>query len=135
MDERERVRRAIEGPVGEAVRLLNESPTADVQTRLTILINGWGRGLAAGLEELAVAVRDLRRSPATDAEISSSEPDAQPSSAGSSPASEKSEHREAQELSEADEGQLRAQAERSREATAALREEASSDRDDAPSEA
>jgi len=40
---RERVQQAIAGPVGESERLLNDLPTADAETKLSILVNGWGR--------------------------------------------------------------------------------------------
>ena len=59
MAERERVREAIQTPVDEAVKLLDASPNADEHVRLQMLINGWGRGIAAGLEELAIAIGDL----------------------------------------------------------------------------
>jgi hypothetical protein len=58
---RERIRQAIEAPVGEAEKLLNELKDADGETRLSILISGWSRGLAAALEELAIAVDELRQ--------------------------------------------------------------------------
>ena len=61
MAERERVQKAIEAPVEEASKLLAESSESDVETRLAMRIDGWGRGLAAGLEELAIAVAELRR--------------------------------------------------------------------------
>jgi hypothetical protein len=124
MDQRERVRRAVEAPVGEAAKLLDASPNADAHTRLTILIDGWGRGLAAGLEELAVAVRELERSSATDREISTDEPGGEPSRGAASPEGEQRGRGEARDLSEAGEEQLREEAQRSREETAALREEA-----------
>jgi hypothetical protein len=66
MAERERVKTAIEAPVAEAAKLLDESRGSDVETRLAMLIDGWGRGLAAGLEELAIAVGDLRGAPGVD---------------------------------------------------------------------
>jgi hypothetical protein len=50
MPERERVQQAVEGSVAEAMKLLDEARGADTETRLMILINGWGRGLSAGLE-------------------------------------------------------------------------------------
>ena len=62
MAERERVQKAIEAPVEEAAKLLAEASEADAETRLAMRIDGWGRGLAAGLEELAIAVEELRRS-------------------------------------------------------------------------
>jgi len=66
MAERERVKKAIEAPVDEAVKLLSESSAADVETRLALRIDGWGRGLAAGLEELAIAIGELRRARSAD---------------------------------------------------------------------
>jgi len=65
--ERERVKKAIEAPVAEAAKLLEESRGADAETRLAMRIDGWGRGLAAGLEELAVSLAELRRSAAPEA--------------------------------------------------------------------
>jgi hypothetical protein len=56
---RERIRLAIEAPVRESEKLLNELIDASEQTKLSILLSGWGRGLAAGLEELALAVDEL----------------------------------------------------------------------------
>jgi hypothetical protein len=47
---RERVQQAIAGPVGESERLLNDLPSADAETKLSILVSGWGRGLSAALE-------------------------------------------------------------------------------------
>ena len=57
---RERVQQAIAGPVGESERLLNDLPTADAETKLSILVSGWGRGLSAALEELAIAIDTCR---------------------------------------------------------------------------
>lgn len=68
MAERERVKRAIEAPVADAAKLLEESRAADAETRLAMLIDGWGRGLAAGLEELAIAMTDLHRARSDEAE-------------------------------------------------------------------
>ena len=61
MGARERVRAAIEAPTAEAAKLLNELQHADEGERLTILINGWCRGLAAALEELALSIDTLER--------------------------------------------------------------------------
>jgi hypothetical protein len=58
---RERIRQAIEAPVEEAEKLLNDLKDADSETRLTILISGWSRGLASALEELAIAVDELHQ--------------------------------------------------------------------------
>jgi hypothetical protein len=57
---RERVRHAIKGPVEESHKLLDEAPNADVETKVSILVNGWFRGISAALEELAIAIDDLR---------------------------------------------------------------------------
>src|SRR5207247_9473705 len=61
MGQRKRVQRAIEAPVSEADKLLADLQNADSETRMSILISGWGRGLAAGLEELAIAVDELQQ--------------------------------------------------------------------------
>ena len=110
------MQKAIEAPVAEAAKLREESRGAAVETRLAMLIDGWGRGLAAGLEELAVSVAELRRVRAPE------EPAAPPATrpvpvAGDEAEPERHEH-EAR-----DEEELRAEAARSREATAALREQ------------
>ncbi|HST14684.1 MAG TPA: hypothetical protein VLJ44_07530 [Gaiellaceae bacterium] len=116
MPERERVQKAIEAPVAEATKLLEESGGADLETRLAMRIDGWGRGLAAGLEELAIAVAELRRSAAPDgpSPTTATRP---PTVAGDEGEVEQAEH------DARSEDDLRAEAARSREATAALREE------------
>lgn len=129
MFERERVRKAVERPVADAVKLLDEAQTADTETRLMMLINGWGRGLAAGLEELALAVDELRRPGSTELSPNAADEDVTleprdvPSAAEPNASAEPVDE-------EIDEEQLRARAAESRAATAALREEASSVRDD-----
>jgi hypothetical protein len=123
MSERERVRRAIEGPVEEAVRLVDGSPGADVETRLSMLINGWGRGLAAGLEELAIAVGDLRHQ-AQEAEPELAAARQRPPAQSAQPEQQEPERDEDRS---ADEEELRERAVRSRQETAELREEASSE--------
>jgi hypothetical protein len=115
---RQRIQRAIEAPVGEAEKLLNELQDADSETRLSILISGWSRGLAAALEELAIAVDELQHS-GPSAET------------GTPPVDEEavSEHAPAEEqaadadLEEAGDERLLEEARRSREETAELREE------------
>src|SRR5438046_1018307 len=57
---RERIHEELEAPVEDAERLLSELTSADSETKLSILISGWGRALAAALEELAVAIDELR---------------------------------------------------------------------------
>ncbi len=126
MSERERVKSAIEGPVEEATKILDQSAGADVETRLSILINGWGRGIAAGLEELAIAVSDLRRGrEALEPEPAAREPHADAAAAdqpeGDARAADEP-RRAAEDMDE-----LRHEAAQSREATKALRDEASRD--------
>jgi hypothetical protein len=55
-----RVQRAIEGPTAEAQKLLAETPNSDDHERLSVLVNGWFRGLAAALEELAIELDAIR---------------------------------------------------------------------------
>jgi hypothetical protein len=57
---RERVQRAIESPVAEAERVLAEAPHAKPHERLSILMNGWFRGIAGALDELAIELESLR---------------------------------------------------------------------------
>ena len=118
MPERERVRKAIEAPVAEAAKLLEESSGADVETRLAMLVDGWGRGLAAGLEELAIAVGELRR--ATAPEEPSAPPEVNPTPVAEDGAAAAPDRPEPEAR---DEEELRAEAARSREATNALRAE------------
>jgi hypothetical protein len=61
MGVRERVVGAIGEPVNEAEKLLAEAQHADEHTRLTILMTGWFRGIAAALEEIAVELDEQRR--------------------------------------------------------------------------
>ncbi len=118
---RERVRLAIEAPVEEAEKLLNELKDADSETRLSILISGWSRGLASALEELAIAVDELQQpglrarvepSPATAAEEAVSE-----QAATEEPAMHA-------DLEEAGDERFIDEASRSREETAGLRKQA-----------
>jgi hypothetical protein len=124
MSERERVQRAVEGPVAEAMKLLDEARGADTETRLMILINGWGRGLSAGLEELALAIEGLRRAEAPEPmphRTRDEPPPEQPEAPESADAPDESNEERP------DEERLRARAADSRQATASLREEASSE--------
>jgi hypothetical protein len=119
MGQRERVQQAIEAPVNEADKLLGELESADTETRLSILISGWGRGLAAGLEELALAVDDLHQQP-------SAAPMPTPTTPTPNLASRPTptEDRSGQsDLGGAGEEQLADEARRSREATAEMRKE------------
>jgi len=113
---RERVQQAIAGPVGESERLLNDLPTADAETKLSILVSGWGRGLSAALEELAIAIDDLQGHRTTET------PAATPPSGQAEETS--SEPGERTDLTNADEAQLIDEARKSREETADAREKA-----------
>jgi hypothetical protein len=116
---RERVRDAIQASVDAAEQELRELQDADTETRLTVLIDGWARGLAAALEELAIAVDELeRREAATTARA---EEDAAPSV--DAPSREPDERPEDLDLAGADEDRLAEEARRSRAATAELQEE------------
>jgi len=118
MGVRERVRDAIQAPVDTAERELRDLQEADAETRLTVLIDGWARGLAAALEELAVAVDELeRRRPAT------STPEGSAAPAADEPPSEPDETRDEVDLRGASEEGLVDEARRSRAATAELRNE------------
>ena len=121
--EGERVRRAIEQQVSEAVRLLDQAQGADNETRLMMLINGWGRGLAAGLEELALEVESLRTNPSGPTPSATLDKPGTRSSEAAVPA----EQSDGPIRPDADEESLRARAAESREATAALRDESSSE--------
>jgi len=60
MGVRERVQRAIEGPVADAAKLVDEAVHADDHTKLSLQLNGWFRGISAAIEELAVELEVLR---------------------------------------------------------------------------
>ena len=114
---RERIRQAIEAPVGEAEKLLSELKDADGETRLSILISGWSRGLAGALEELAIAVDELRR----QVEREPAEPSPPPAAEGGSTKPAAAEEQAAP--TEVDDEHLDDEARRSREQTAELQEE------------
>ena len=118
MAEHERVKKAIEAPVDEATKLLDESRDAELETRLAMRIDGWGRGLAAGLEELAVAIGELRRASSPD-EPGAPAPTSRPLPADDDAEAPREEHEPRTE------DELRADAARSREQTAELRDESS----------
>jgi hypothetical protein len=115
---RERIRQAIEAPVGEAEKLLSELQDADAETRLSILISGWGRGLAGALEELAIAVDELRR----EADREPAEP-SPPPAVEEPAASEQTATEEQAADTDLDDEHLRDEARRSREDTAELQKE------------
>jgi hypothetical protein len=120
MGQHERVRRAIEGPVREAEKLLAELTNPSSETKLSILISGWGRGLAAALEELAIAIDQLQH------ERSGAPPATPPPAAApeQAPPQAASEEESAQlDLRDASEERLLAEAKRSREQTAEVEKE------------
>jgi hypothetical protein len=118
MGVRERVQEAIQAPVEAAAQELRELQDADVETRLTLLIDGWARGLAAALEELAVAIDDLeRRRPVPSAAEQPAVP------AVEEPARDVGDRPEELDLEGAGEDRLIDEARRSRAATAELRKE------------
>jgi hypothetical protein len=113
---RERVQQAIAGPVGESERLLNDLTTADAETKLSILVSGWGRGLSAALEELAIAIDDLQGQRIIETPAAAP-PSRQAEETSSEPA-------ERTDLTNADEAQMIDEARKSREESADAREEA-----------
>jgi hypothetical protein len=117
---RERIRQAIEAPVGEAEKLLNELKDADSETRLSILISGWSRGLAAALEELAITVDELRQ-PGPRATAETSSPGVAEEAVSEQAATE--EETAHADLAEAGDERLLDEARRSREQTAELQKE------------
>lgn len=121
---RERIRQAIQEPVNESEKLLDELQDADRETKLSILISGWGRGLAAGLEELAIAI-DEQPQPATVAS-DSPRPKPTPDEVRTGDPEERGEA--SADLAHADEEQLFQEAEQSREKTAEVRKQTESAR-------
>ena len=119
MGQRERVRRAVVGPVGEAEKILAEAGNTTSETKLSILISGWGRGLAAGLEELALAIAELQRErPDTRAETGPTTPAPKVDRQVSGGAESKH-----VDLADASDDQLLEEAKRSREQTVAAQRE------------
>jgi len=106
--------------VSQSEKLLADLDDADVDTKLSLLVTGWFRGLSAALEELAIAVDDLqKRLPAAAAAPGHEAP--QP---GPAPTLPHEEARPAQTGREdADEERLLDEARRSRDETAELRKQ------------
>jgi hypothetical protein len=115
---RERVRDAIQASVDAAEQELRELQDADTETRLTVLIDGWARGLAAALEELAITFDELERHEAT-----TTAPEEDTGPVVDAPSGEPDERPEDLDLAGADEDRLAEEARRSRAATAELQEE------------
>lgn len=116
---RERIRQAIEAPVAEAEKLLADLKDADGETRLTILISGWSRGLASALEELAIAVDELYR----PGERATAEPSQEANDQAVPEQTATEEQTARADLDEAGEDRLLDEARRSREETAELQEQ------------
>lgn len=119
MGTRERVLRAIETPVTEADKLLEQLAEPDLATRLSILVSGWGRGLAAGLEEIAVALDELERDKRAEVPGARAKPPKPPDR----PTAREEAAEEPADLAGLSEERLADEAERSRERTAALERE------------
>jgi hypothetical protein len=117
---RERIQLAIEAPVGEAAKLLNDLKDADSETRLTILISGWSRGLASALEELAIAVDELHQ----PGDRATAEPSPPTAAEEAVPEQTAPEEQAAQaDVEEADDDRLVDEVRRSREQTAELQKQ------------
>jgi hypothetical protein len=112
-----RVHEAVEAAVRDAADLAERS-NADAETRLRMVVDGWGRGLAAALEELAVSLDELWRlmAPSGPEPEQAPAPPRAPSQA--EPAAESS-----PPVTDENEEQLRARAAASRAETKALGEE------------
>jgi len=123
---RERIRQAIQEPVNESEKLLDELHNADGETKLSILISGWGRGLAAGLEELAITIDEQQEQPGTGAS-ESPPPEPRPEPAQQRDPEEREEA--SADPADADEEQLLQEAEQSREKTAEVRKQTKSARE------
>ena len=117
---RERIRLAIEAPVAAAEKQLNELRDADSETRLSILISGWSRGLASALEELAIAFDELQQPrPHAEAETSPATP-VERADSEQAATEEQAPHAD---LEEGGEERLSDEARRSREETAELQKQ------------
>jgi hypothetical protein len=127
---RERIRLAVEGPVSESQKLLIELKDASAETKLSILISGWGRGLADGLEELAIAIDELfEREPHASREpMAATAPREQRREPR--PAEEQSGESELASAADKSEEQLLEEARESREQTAELKKETEQFRDE-----
>jgi hypothetical protein len=120
---RERIHTAIQGPVDEATKLIDTSEELDEHTRITLLLNGWFRGVSAGLEELATAIEELQRS---DQDALAPEPESSETAVPAQRNGEPAEERD-RSLEDSSEAQLLEEARASRQETEALRREAEAD--------
>jgi hypothetical protein len=112
-----RVHEAVEAAVRDAADLAERS-NADGETRLRMVVDGWGRGLAAALEELAVSVDELWRLMAPSGPEPEQAPAPPQAPSRAEPAAESS-----PPVTDENEEQLRARAAASRAETKALGEE------------
>jgi hypothetical protein len=112
-----RVHEAVEAAVRDAADLAERS-NADGETRLRMVVDGWGRGLAAALEELAVSLDELWRLTAPSDPEPEQAPAPPPAPSRAEPAAESS-----PPATDETEEQLRARAAASRAETKALGEE------------
>lgn len=131
MTDRERVRAAIDAPVDAASKRRDETPETNIEARLLAVIDGWGRGLAAGLEELAVAVEELRRLARERGDEATPAPDRQPVETATDNNPERgADKRDEAEREHATVEQLHARAAASRQETRTLRRQASGQNED-----
>jgi hypothetical protein len=112
-----RVHEAVEAAVRDAADLAERS-NADGETRLRMVVDGWGRGLAAALEELAVSLDELWRLTAPSDPEPEQAPAPPPALSRAEPAAESP-----PPATDETEEQLRARAAASRAETKALGEE------------
>jgi hypothetical protein len=118
---RQRVQRAIASPVDDAQRLLVQTPHAGEHERLTILVEGWFRGLAAAIEEVAIELDELHRQRfAREPPVPSETEPETPRPAGETPEPRRDEHEGDQ-----DEAALAERARASRKETETLRRDES----------
>jgi hypothetical protein len=135
MGVRERVQEAINASTGRAEKVLSEAAHADEHERLTILVSGWFRGIAAALEEIALEL-DARATPKgeTGGASDPTPPESPSSTSGDDssvgPEEARSEEAKAEPSESSDEATLLERARQSTEETRALRAE----RDSAPDE-
>ena len=132
MAERERVRLAIDEPVEAAGKLRQGMPEGALEARLVAVIDGWGRGLAGGLEELAVAIGDVRRltlESGANARSAPAAPGSEPKTDNISADTEAERREERPEFETETIEELRARAAASRQKTHALRQDDSADGD------
>jgi hypothetical protein len=131
MASRERVQAAVTASVEEATENLAELSGASEEARLRTIIDGWGRGLAAGIEELAIALDEVHRLLAEAAGTREPPEPAAGINSRDDRLARRDVHDSAPDRAEAvTEEELQAQALESRKETQALREQSESPKDD-----